>query len=177
MRAIANDEKVRRFIQELGRRSTGPGRVYLTGGATAVMVGWRSTTVDVDVKLDPEPPGAFDAIARLKDELDVNVELASPDQFIPAVPGWEDRSLSITTLGAVQFLHYDPVGQCLAKIERGHTRDLSDVRAMVERGLASLPSIRQGFEQIRPLLTRYPAIDEATFAVKVAHFVESFEER
>jgi hypothetical protein len=44
-----------------------------------VLVGWRGTTIDVDLKMSPEPEGAFEAIAALKDELDINVELAAPD--------------------------------------------------------------------------------------------------
>jgi hypothetical protein len=31
------------------------GRIYLTGGATALLYGWRSTTIDVDLKANPEP--------------------------------------------------------------------------------------------------------------------------
>ncbi|MCZ7683003.1 MAG: hypothetical protein M5U28_31025 [Sandaracinaceae bacterium] len=63
------------------------------GGATAITYGWRELTIDIDLRLDPEPPGAFEAIARLKDELDVNVELASPMDFLPEVPGWRERSV------------------------------------------------------------------------------------
>ena len=80
MRTPADPAKVRTLLRELGRRARGPGRVYLIGGACALLEGWRAATVDVDLKLDPEPPGAFEAIARLKNELDLNVELVSPDQ-------------------------------------------------------------------------------------------------
>ena len=66
-------------MARIGERATGPGRIYLTGGATAVLFGWREMTVDVDLKLFPEPPGVFEALAKLKDELSINVELASPD--------------------------------------------------------------------------------------------------
>lgn len=83
MRGIVDRATLERFLAELGRRARGPGRVYLTGGATALLYGWRPATVDVDLKLDPEPAGAFEAIAGLKEELDLNVELASPDQFLP----------------------------------------------------------------------------------------------
>ena len=44
-----------------------------------MLIGWRETTVDADLKLDPEPAGVFEAIARLKDSLDINVELSAPD--------------------------------------------------------------------------------------------------
>lgn len=55
----------------------------ILGGATALLAGWRTATVDLDLKLDPEPEGAFAAIAQIKEELGVNVELASPAEFLP----------------------------------------------------------------------------------------------
>ena len=87
MRHPVEREKLEALMVALGDRVTGPGRIYFTGGATALLHGWRSMTVDVDLKADPEPAGFFEAIALLKDELAVNIELASPDHFIPTVPG------------------------------------------------------------------------------------------
>ena len=52
---------------------------------------------------DPEPPGLFEALAVLKDQLDINVELAYPDQSIQAIPGWRERSLFIARHGPVEF--------------------------------------------------------------------------
>ena len=51
-RGPSNSRKVRDFLEFLGAHTQG-GRVYLTGGASAVIVGWRDLTVDVDLKLDP----------------------------------------------------------------------------------------------------------------------------
>src|SRR5437016_12151065 len=88
-------EKLEAFMTQLGRRATTPGTIYITGGSTALLLGIRDQTIDIDIKLDPEPEGVFEAISDLKNSLDVNVELASPDQFIPPLPGWQERSLSI----------------------------------------------------------------------------------
>jgi len=93
----------------------------------------------------------------------VNVELASPDQFIPVPPGWEDRSPLVTRIGRVTFRHYDLVAQALSKIERGHGRDLADVGAMVDRGLISGSEVRTMFSRIEPELYRFPAIDPPSF--------------
>jgi hypothetical protein len=103
MRGEADAEKVRALLRELSRRARGPGSVYLTGGASAALIGWRERTIDVDLKLDPEPAGVFEALARLKDELDLNVELAAPDQFIPALPDWRERSRPIDLPGPIRF--------------------------------------------------------------------------
>jgi hypothetical protein len=143
------------------------------GGATAVLHGWRATTVDIDIKMDPEPAGAFEAISAIKDDLDVNVELAAPDQFIPPLPGWQERSLFVAQHGGVEFFHYDPVSQALAKLERGHARDLDDVRAMLHRGLVPRSDLLMRFGQIRASLPRYPGIDPGAFEAKVRAFVDS----
>ncbi len=102
-------------MRELAASARGPGKVYFTGGATALLLGFREQTIDIDLKLDPEPAGAFEAIARLKNQLDVNVELASPDDFIPTVPDWRSRSPRIASFGQVEFFHYDLALQALAK--------------------------------------------------------------
>jgi hypothetical protein len=172
MRGTVDRAKLERFLAELGRRVRGPGRVYLTGGATALLLGWRRSTVDVDLKLDPEPAGAFEAIAALKDELDVNVELASPDHFVPPVPGWRERSLFVARHGGVDFLHFDPLSQALAKLARGHERDLADVSAMLERRLFSPADLGAALEQVAGDLLRYPGIDAASFAQRVREFLE-----
>lgn len=171
MRAPADPAKVRRFLEGLGRASRGPGRVYLTGGATALLEGWRGSTVDIDLKLDPEPEGAFEAIARLKDELDVNVELASPDLFLPPVPGWRERSPWVSTHGPVEVHHFDFVSQALAKLSRGHDRDLDDVRAMLERGYVTADALRDGLRAIEPDLIRYPALDADVLRAAVEAFL------
>ena len=125
-RDVVDREKLAKLMDSLGRSAKGPGRIYFVGGASALLIGWRDLTIDVDIKLDPEPAAIFEAIARLKENLDVNIELASPEQFIPPLPGWRDRSLYIDRRGEVDFFHYDFYGQALAKIERSHGKDIED---------------------------------------------------
>jgi hypothetical protein len=80
------------------------------GGATAVLVAWRATTIDVDFVMRPEVDAILRAIPALKERLNLNVELASPDQFIPVPPGWEQRSPVIRRTGLVTFRHYGFTG-------------------------------------------------------------------
>ena len=88
MRPPADAGRVRRFMEFLGRYATREAAVYLTGGATAVLEGWRATTRDVDLRIEPEEAaGALgDIIVRAKGELQLNVEFASPVDFMPALP-------------------------------------------------------------------------------------------
>jgi Nucleotidyltransferase of unknown function (DUF6036) len=170
MRGETDRAKIERFMAALGGAVRGDGAIYLTGGATAVLHNWRSMTIDVDIKPDPEPAGLFEAIAALKDDLDINVELASPDQFIPPLPGWRDRSLFIAQHGRIGFYHYDPYGQVLSKLQRRHDRDLRDAHSFLQSGLVDLDRLRGLFEQIEPQLIRYPAVDPASFRSAVTQF-------
>jgi len=173
MRAESDKRRVEAFMVALGTRVRGPGQIFLTGGATAVLFGWRAMTIDIDVKAEPEPPGFFEALAALKDELDINVELASPDHFIPALPGWRARSLFIARHGSLEFFHYDPYGQALSKLQRRHDRDLGDVRGLLECGLIRADKVRELFALIEPQLIRYPAIDPASFRAAVTEFCDA----
>lgn len=163
MREVANEDRIRRFMRELGAASTRPARVYLTGGATAVLLGWRASTIDVDLKMVPEHDELFRAIPRLKETLHLNVELAAPSDFIPVRDDWEANSPSIGVEGRVAFHHFDLTAQALAKVERGHAQDVADVRDMLSRGLITPAGAWTYFEAIEPRLYRYPALDAASF--------------
>jgi hypothetical protein len=163
MRELADSTRIERFMSELARAVQVEGRVYFTGGATAVLHGWRETTIDVDIKLIPDRDEFLREIPRLKEELNLNVELAAPSDFIPLPAGWEDRSPLIRREGRVAFHHFDPVAQALSKVERGHDQDLRDVREMIARGLVDPEEARAQFESIKPELYRFPAIDPDSF--------------
>ena len=83
MRLLATGDRIRQFCCELGRRTKEPATMYLTGGATAVLMGWREFTIDIDVKFVPDRDELLRQIPSLKEELQINVELASPDLFVP----------------------------------------------------------------------------------------------
>ncbi|MEM7587074.1 MAG: DUF6036 family nucleotidyltransferase [Acidobacteriota bacterium] len=173
MRPVADAARVERFIEALSRSVRAPTRVYLTGGATAVLEGWRETTVDIDLKLIPDSDELLRAIPRLKEEIGINVELAAPDQFIPEVPGWRERSRFIKQARQLSFYHYDHYSQALAKLERGHEKDLLDVKSMLRAGRIELSELQRLFEEIEPMLFRYPAIDPKSFRSSVEQFTSS----
>lgn len=159
----------------LGRGSRRATTVYLTGGATAVLHGFRDATIDIDIKVEPDPEDLLRRIPQIKEALEVNVELASPDLFIPVSEGWESRSPLVETVGSVTFRHFDPVAQALAKIERGHERDISDVHDLIAAGLATPASIRAELDRIEPDLYRFPAIDPPSLRAAVDEMLSPYE--
>lgn len=172
MRSTVDPQKIEQLMEILGRAAQGPGRIYFTGGASALLIGWRRSTVDIDIRLDPEPPGIFQAIAKIKRELNVSIELASPQDFLPPLPGWRDRSAYIGKQGQITFYHYDFVAQALSKLSRGYERDVADVQAMYKQKLFTLEKLSEGFEAIAPELIRFPALDVDELRIKVKSFTE-----
>jgi hypothetical protein len=168
VRELADAERIATLLRELGREADAEGVAYLTGGATAVLYGWRSSTIDVDIKFSPERDELFRSVAALKDRLRLNVELASPADFIPVRRDWEERSPFITREGPLSFHHFDLCAQALAKIERNHEQDRKDVAAFLARGLVTREELAAYFDAIAPEIYRYPALDEPSFRRRVA---------
>jgi hypothetical protein len=107
--------------------------------------------------------------------LNINIELASPQDFLPPLPGWRDRSVFIGKQGQISFYHYDFTAQALSKLSRGFDRDIKDVQAMYEQKLLSLRELRDCFEAIAPELIRFPSLDTDVLRSKVENFIERFE--
>lgn len=167
MRELANSDRIESLMQALGEAARHEGSVYLTGGATAVLNGWRDTTIDVDIKPVPDRDELLREIPRLKEELQLNIKLASPADFIPVPEGWEERSPLIRREGKLSFHHFDLVAQALSKAERGHEQDRQDVKEMLARDLVDPADALAQFELIESQLYRFPAIDPASFRASV----------
>jgi hypothetical protein len=159
--------RVRAFMKALGEATRAEGRVYFSGGTSAVLEGWRRVTVDVDIEAVPQSDPLLQAIPGIKESLNINVELASPAHFIPPLPNWQDRCRFIERVGLLDFFHYDFYSQALSKVQRGLERDLEDVRAMVERALVTGDRAWTMFRRIEPQLYRYPGLDPESFCKAV----------
>lgn len=171
MRQETDRIKTKKVLEYLGSHIKTSGTLYITGGASAVLIGWREQTIDIDCKFDPEPTGIYEALQQAKEKLDVNIELASPDHFIPPLPDWVKRSQFVGRFGKLDVYHYDFYSQALAKIERGHQRDLSDVENMVQHGLIERIKVGEFFQKIECELLKYPSINQKSFSKKVELFL------
>jgi Nucleotidyltransferase of unknown function (DUF6036) len=167
VREPADGERIRRLAEELGRRAPGGTKLYLTGGATAVLEGWRPSTVDVDIRIEPESDDVLRALSELKNTLNVNVELASPGDFLPELPGWRERSRFRFRAGSLDVFDFDLYSQALSKIERGFDLDLQDVEAMLSGGLVEPDRLLELFAEIEDELYRFPALDPPSLRTKL----------
>lgn len=174
MRKVADAERVRALMRALGAAARDLARVYFTGGATAVLLGWRPTTVDVDLRIDPESDSVLRAIPELKERIEINVDLPQRLDSIPELPAWRERSQFIAQEGKLSFYHYDLYSQTLSKVERSHERDVEDVRAMISSGRVDPQVALDLFGRIE---ARYPAIDPPSFRRKAESMLRKEEAR
>ncbi|HEX9492231.1 MAG TPA: hypothetical protein VGA33_03115 [Thermoanaerobaculia bacterium] len=159
MRAPVDEPRLRAFMRAIASHARESGHIYLTWGVSVVLV-----------KIIPENDHLLRAIPELKEKLQINVELASPADFVPELPGWQERSPFIAREGLLSFHHYDFYSQALSKLERAHRKDLTDVNAMVRDGLVEPKTLLTLFERVAGDLFRYPAIDPATLRSAVERF-------
>jgi Nucleotidyltransferase of unknown function (DUF6036) len=171
MRPEVTRDRLRALLREISDAAPGPGpyRVYLVGGGTAVYSGWRPSSVDADLYSEQEE--VFRRIQEIKERLNINVEFARPEHFVPALPGTEDRHVFIERIGAVDFFHYDPYAQVLAKVVRGFRRDLDDAGHFVRDGMVDPDTLRELVGSIpEDAYNRYPALSPSAVVGAVRDF-------
>jgi hypothetical protein len=111
VRERADRARIDRLLRTIGRRLRRPVRLYLVGGTIVVDRGLRADTFDVDFVARADDPAALDEFERLvpilKDELQTNLEPASPGDFIPVPSNVLDRAQYVRSYGQLTVYHYD----------------------------------------------------------------------
>ena len=105
----------------------------------------------------------------------LNIELASPGDFIPELPEWQERSRFIQQEGKLAFYHYDFYAQALAKIQRGHRIDLQDVEHLITSGLVEVKRLLELFSAIEEHLYLHPSLDGPSFRRDVERVIRESE--
>lgn len=160
------------LMKELARTAPrrGPNQVYFVGGGTAVYLGWRHSSIDADLFSDREE--VFRDIQGIKERLNMNIDFARPEDFVPPLQGTEKRHVFIDKIGSVAFYHYDPYAQLLSKIVRGFQRDLDDARKFVSSGMVDPARLLDLVEAVPDATyARYPSLSRAAVGKAVADFL------
>lgn len=153
MRQRADRERIRGFLSQLSQRFRGAARLYLVGGTTLVYEGFRQQSLDVDIVMevsDAQHSNLVQAIRGLKDELSINVEEASPADFIPLPAGYEGRHQFVERFGSIDVYHFDLYSVGLSKVERGRAQDFEDVLSLLRAGRLEWQKLVECYNDILP---------------------------
>ncbi|HEX4824114.1 MAG TPA: DUF6036 family nucleotidyltransferase [Candidatus Polarisedimenticolaceae bacterium] len=176
MRQPLTPARVQAFLKELARSAPDRGsyRVFVVGGGTAILLGWRPSTFDLDLYARDER--VFRDIQGIKERLDINVEFARPEDFVPPLSGSDDRHLFVERVGRVELYHYDPYAQLLSKVSRGFAQDLDDARRFVTSGMVDPERFRALVAAIPDkTFAKYPALSKSILLRSVERFLASLD--
>src|SRR5687767_10948666 len=108
LRRAVDRPLIERFLRAVGDQYRRRGRLYLVGGTTMVYEGLRQQTLDIDLAIEvanADHGDLFGALRAVRQALDINVEEASPGDFIPLPAGYANRHIFIGTFGQVDVFH------------------------------------------------------------------------
>ena len=157
-------KELQRFLEQLGRCYRFPGRLFLVGGSSLLLVEAKVRTLDIDIKIDV-PVEHHDAFIRcirnISRQRQLPVEQASPDQFIPLPNGYQERHQFIGRYGSLDVFHFDFYSIALSKLHRGNEKDYSDVIQMLSQGLVELSKLREQFREVLVQLESFDISSDA----------------
>ena len=113
--------------------------------------GLRQQTLDITIsfEVDDHDHSAFvEAVRDLKERLSLNIEEASPADFIPLPSGYRERSPFIGRYGQLEVFDFDLYSTALSKIERGTESDFDDVLSLLRSGRIEFAVMTAYFEEI-----------------------------
>ena len=167
------------FLSRLGRCYRHPGKVFLVGGSSLILVAAKTNTFDIDLQFEVQPKhhtAFIRCLRQLSRQLKLPIEQASPEQFMPLPKGYQDRHQFIGRYGLLDVFHFDFYSIALSKIHRGNEKDFVDVMQMVRKSVIELPQLKQYYEEILPELEGMLQSDPDDFADKFALFKKRLEE-
>ena len=170
MRPNVDRPRIEQFLTELGHRFRQAGRLYLVGGAALVHAGIRpgssATTQDIDV--DVASGDMYQTIGQIKQQLNINVEFASPGDFIPLPQQWQQLSRFVGRYGKIDVFYFDFYSIALSKIERGNARDLQDVALLLQQHVINLVELDSATQEVAAQMGKgaYKRLDSQAFLTR-----------
>jgi hypothetical protein len=164
-------ETLRLLFTRLSEIYKQPAVLYLLGGSALRLLGSPRETLDIDYLTDAPfetVQGFQETLARLADELHLDIEEVPLGEFIPLPPGAYERRRFVGRFGDLEAYLFDPYSIALSKIARGFESDLEDVLFMLRVGAVEWPELEQHYRTILPRAAKAD-IDPAEFQ---AYFTE-----
>ncbi len=170
MRPRVGQPEIEQFLVEVGRTRL-LGRLYLVGGAALVHAGIRSgQTLDIDIHITVDPTNLTAQISQLKQRLNMNIEFASPGDFMPLPAQWEARSQFIKRYNQVDVFYFDWYSIALSKAQRANPQDIVDMQLLIRQGFVDVPELDVVYQDVRnkignpPYDRLFPNLSQQKFA-------------
>ena len=102
--------------------------------------------------------------------MQIDVEPVSAEKFIPLPSQWMAQSKWFGRYGTVDVFYFDFYSIALSKIQRGNTRDINDVRLLVQQKIITLQGLDAVYQEVLPQVGNCPYawLDPEHFAERYA---------
>jgi hypothetical protein len=84
----------------------------------------------------------------LKQQLNMNIEFASPGDFMPLPAQWEARSEFIRRYGQIDAFYFDWYSIALSKTQRANPQDLVDIQLLIRRGIVDKTELDAVYQDV-----------------------------
>lgn len=174
MRQDVGQREIEQFLIQVGRTRL-PGRLYLVGGAAMVHKGIRpGQTLDIDIQITVDPANLVTHIAQLKQRLNINIEFASPGDFMPLPAQWEARSEFIQRYGLVDAFYLDWYSIALSKTQRASRKDIVDIQLLLRQGFIDIAELDVVYQDVLNKIGS-PPYDRLFPNLSQQHFSRSYQ--
>jgi hypothetical protein len=156
MRQRVGKVEIEQFLIQVGRTHQA-GRLYLTGGAALVHRGIRpGQTLDIDIQITIDPAQLMSQVVQLKQRMNINIEFASPGDFMPLPIQWDARSEFIKRYGQVDIFYFDWYSIALSKMQRASQQDVIDVQSLVVQQFVDVNELDLLYQDVLNKIGRSP---------------------
>ncbi len=80
--------------------------------------------------------------------LNINIEFASPADFMPLPIQWETRSQFIKRYGRVDVFYFDWYSTALSKMQRANRQDVVDLQLLVRQGFVDMLELDRLYQDV-----------------------------
>jgi hypothetical protein len=134
-----DQELIKQFLAELGRRLDHPADLFLLGGGALLLLGNARSTLDLDyVGDDLKKDELQQAIDVLAGEMQIAVEAVPFEGFVPISEAARARHYFVGRFNALDVYVFDPYSIAVSKLDRGFDTDIADVAFLIRRKLVDL---------------------------------------
>ena len=105
--------------------------------------------MDIDIEISGENEGEMiEAIRQLIQQMNINIEFASPRDFMPLPKHWLTQSQYVGRYGAIDVFYFDFYSIALSKMQRGSTLDINDVKLLLQQRIITLEGLDAAYLEV-----------------------------
>ena len=146
---------IRNFLYHLGQRYSHPVKLFLLGGSALSFLGSPRRTMDIDCDVDITTEEFENTVETVANELHVEVEIISFDEFIPLPANNEARHRYLENFGFIEVFIFDPYSIALSKVARGFDTDIQDVLFLLRQRIIDIDTLSEFVEEAIPIAWDY----------------------